>query len=149
CGAMLAQRKAAHVASEVGDLVAQCQTVADADFPTSGNGGFFAVGGDVVYPLSTSTLSMRITSVNAASTASTFKVGWSYDNGGSLTKYTKGNSITNSKFSSLIPANGSIIMAESRYTYNSPVNIMVKNAMTFDSVFYLTPRQVTTIPQTG
>jgi hypothetical protein len=35
----------------------------------------------------------------------------------------------------LVPANGSVIMPEMQYTYNSPVNVVVKNALTFNNTF--------------
>lgn len=143
CGAMLAQRKAGHVASELGDLVAQCQQVAASDFSTT---GYWAVGNAVLYPLNTSPLSMRVTSITANSTDTVFTVAWSYDNGGALTAYSTGTTLTNSAFASLIPANGSIIMSETQYTYTSPVAIVVKTAIPFSSTFYLAPRQVTQIP---
>lgn len=143
CGALLSQRKASHVASEVGDLVAQCQYVAPGDFTST---GFWAVGGDVIYPLSTTTLAMRVSSITANAADNVFTVAWSYDNGGALTAYTAGQTLTNPNFANLIPANGSVIMSDSQYVYNSPVNIVVKNALTFNSTFYLAPRQVTSIP---
>jgi Flp pilus assembly protein TadG len=143
CGAMLAQRKAGHVASEVGDLVAQCQSVAASDFSST---GYWAVGSAVIYPLSTTPLSMRVTSITANSTDTTFTVGWSKDNGGALTAYAPGTVLTNSVFTGLIPANGSIIMSETQYTYTSPVGIVIKTAIPFYSVFYLAPRQVSQIP---
>jgi Flp pilus assembly protein TadG len=145
CGALLAERKATHVASEVGDLVAQCQSVAASDF----TGDFWPVGAAVLYPLSTSNLSMRITSITADSTDKIFTVasgGPTFDNGGALHAYAPGTVLTLPALSGLIPANGSIIMSETQYTYTSPVSIVVKNALTFNSTFYLAPRQVTVIP---
>jgi Flp pilus assembly protein TadG len=143
CGAMLSQRKAGHVASEVGDLVAQCSSVAASDFSST---GFFAVGSSVMYPLDTSTLKMRISSVSADSTGKIFTVDWSYDNGLGLTKYATGATLTNSQLTGVVPASGSVIMAETQYTYTSPVSVVVKNAVTFPSTFFLSPRQVAKIP---
>ncbi|MDR3512165.1 MAG: pilus assembly protein [Caulobacteraceae bacterium] len=143
CGAMLAQRKAGHVASEIGDLVAQCQSVALSDFSST---GFWAVGSAVMYPLDTSPLSMRVTSISADSTGKVFTVAWSYDNSGALTKYATGTVLTNAALTGLVPANGSVIMSETRYVYTSPVAIVVKTALPFNSVFYLSPRQMTSIP---
>jgi Flp pilus assembly protein TadG len=143
CGAMLAQRKAGHVASEVGDLVAQCQTVASSDFSST---GFWAVGAAVMYPLNTTPLAMRITSITADSTGKIFTVGWSKDNGGGLPAYSLGTTLTNSALTGLIPASGSIIMSETKYTYTSPVAVIVKTSIPFSSTFYLSPRQTTTIP---
>lgn len=143
CGALLAQRKAGHVASEVGDLVAQCQTVAASDFSST---GFWAVGSAVMYPLDTSVLSMRITSITADSTGKIFTVAWSKDNGGSLTAYAANSPITNPALVGLVPASGSVIMSETKYVYTSPVSIVVKAAVPFTSTFYLSPRQTTAIP---
>jgi Flp pilus assembly protein TadG len=143
CSAMLAQRKAQHVASEVGDLVAQCQQVGSSDFSST---GYWSVGSAVLYPLSSSNLSERVTSVIADSTDTKFTVGWSKDNGGSLTAYANGVTLTNTNFANLIPANGSIIMSESQYNYTSPVSIVIQSAIPFNSTFYLAPRQVTQIP---
>jgi Flp pilus assembly protein TadG len=133
CGAMLAQRKASHVASEVGDLVAQCQTVAASDFSSSTSTNFWAV------------LGMRITSITANAADTAFTVNWSYDNGGALTAYPTNTAMTDAALPGLIPANGSAIMSETQYTYASPVNIVVKNALTFNGKFYLAPRQVSVI----
>jgi len=140
CGAMLAQRKAGHVASEIGDLVTQYQTVHDSDITD-----FWAVGSAVMSPLSTSTLKMRITSIQADSTDTVFTVGWSDDNGAGLTKYAPNTVMPSGPLTALIPANGSIIMSETQYTYTSPVSIIVKNALTFNTKFYLSPRQTTLI----
>lgn len=142
CGAMLQQRKANHVASEVGDLVSQCQTLNLSDFAN-----FWSIGNTLMYPLSTSTLSMQLTSITADSTGTVFKVGWtSHSTGSTIPTYSPGQTLSNSAWIGLIPANGSIIMSQSKDTYNSPVSIVMKNAMTFSSTFYLTPRQVTIIP---
>jgi Flp pilus assembly protein TadG len=141
CGAMLAQRKAGHVASEVGDLVTQYQTLHNSDISD-----FWAVGAAVMSPLNTSTLKMRITSITADSTDTVFKVGWSSDNGAGLTAYAPNTVMTDPKLTGLIPANGSVIMSETQYTYTSPVSVIVKNALTFNSKFYLSPRQTTVIP---
>lgn len=143
CGALLAQRKAGHVASEVGDLVAQCQTVAPSDFSST---GFWAVGSAVLYPLDTSVLSMRITSIKADSTGTKFTVDWSQASGAGLSAYGAGAVLNNSALTGLIPASGSIIMAETRYVYTSPVSIVVKASVPFASTFYLSPRQTTSIP---
>ena len=144
CGALLAQRKAGHVASEIGDLVAQTgpsQTLAMSDFTN-----FWSVGGAVMYPLSPTPLKIRLTSINADSTGKVFKVGWSEDNGAGLTKYPVGTDLTSSVPAGVIQANGSIIKAETVYTYTSPVAIVVKTAIPFSSTFYLSPRQTTVIP---
>jgi Flp pilus assembly protein TadG len=63
CGAMLAERKASQIASEIGDLVAQSQTVTP-----SAVSDIFAVSNTLMVPLPTATLKIRITSITADST---------------------------------------------------------------------------------
>jgi Flp pilus assembly protein TadG len=140
CGAMLAERKASHVASEIGDLIAQDQTVHDTDITD-----LWTVGTAVMAPLSTTTLKMRITSINCDATGKILTVGWSDDNGAGLTKYAKGTVLTSVVPTGLVTANGSIIMSETQYSYSSPVNVVIKKALTFPSTFYLSPRQTTVI----
>jgi Flp pilus assembly protein TadG len=144
CGAMLQQRKAGHVASEVGDLFAQCQTYADSDFTN-----FWSVGDTLMYPLDTSTLSMRLTLISNNSTGTQLSVpsDGSHATGAALSPIPAGPYTDPSgTLLTLIPANGQIVMSDTVDTYNSPVSIVVKNAMTFSSTFYLTPRQSTSIP---
>jgi len=142
CGAMLQQRKAVHVASEIGDLFAQCQTYADSDFAN-----FWSIGTTIMYPLDTSTLSMRLTLIQADSTGTVFSVptDGSHVSGTGFTALPAGT-YTDASLVGIVPASGQVVMSETKSTYNSPVSIVVKNALTFTSKFYLTPRQVTTIP---
>lgn len=141
CGAMLQQRKAGHVASEVGDLFAQCQTYADSDFAN-----FWSIGNTIMYPLDTSTLTMRLTLIKADSTGRSYSVptDGSHVSGSGLTAIPSGT-YSDTSLDGLIPANGEIVMSETKDTYNSPVSIVIKNALTFNTKFYLTPRQATTI----
>ena len=141
CGALLAQRKAGHVASEIGDLVAQSQQLTMAEFTD-----FWSVGNAVMYPLASTPLKIRLTSINADPTGKVFKVAWSEDNGAGLTKYAVGTDLTSSVPAGLIQANGSVIKSETIYTYTSPVAVVVKTAIPFNATFYLSPRQTTVIP---
>jgi Flp pilus assembly protein TadG len=143
CGAMMAQRRSVHVASEVGDLVAQYSSVQSSNFTD-----LWTIGSTVMSPLSSSGLSIRVTSfVTDSSNHAT--VGWSMDNGGSLTKYAKGSSPTTAQaqvMAGLTSASSSIIYSETRYTYTSPVSVVVKVPLTFNGLYWLSPRQVTSIP---
>jgi hypothetical protein len=129
-------------------LVAQCQQVTDTDFSTN----FWPVGAAVIYPLNTSSLQMRVTSILADSTGTKFTIGWSYSfptTGGKLPAYTTGAPITNPALIGLVPNSGSVIMAETQYTYNSPINVVIKKPLVFPSTFFLSPRQTTTIPKSS
>lgn len=140
CGAMLAERKASHAASAIGDLVSQAQTLHDSDVTD-----IFSVASAIMSPYSTTGMKMKITSIqeNAAGTAST--VLWS--DGSGMTGDTAGSTVTIP--ANLIAANQSIIRAEVQYTYNSPVNYVIKNALNYDEVFYLRPRVVDPIVRTS
>ena len=126
----------------MGDLFAQCQTYATTDFPN-----FWSIGNTLMYPLDTSTLSMRLTLINADATGLVFSVptGGSQVSGTGFTAIPAGAYVDPSLIG-LVPPNGQVVMSETKDTYNSPVSIVVNNALTFTSKFYLTPRQVTVIP---
>ncbi|HLK23332.1 MAG TPA: TadE/TadG family type IV pilus assembly protein [Caulobacteraceae bacterium] len=138
CGAMLAERKASHAASAIGDLVAQATSIHDSDISN-----IFAIGGLILAPDPSTTLGMRVTCVQADSTGAT-TVGWS-DASGTLTANTKGSPIT-------IPANmigpsQSIIRSDVTYIYNVPVAYLLPSAFTYNETFYLRPRLVDPIPR--
>ena len=83
--AMMAKRKAAHVASVIGDLVAQDQIVTDAEMADT-----WTIGAALLAPFPTSgTLGMRVTSVTMAS--GVVKVDWSEVGGTGLTKKNPGD----------------------------------------------------------
>jgi Flp pilus assembly protein TadG len=137
CGAMLAERKASHVASCIGDLVAQ-----DAAPSISDINDIFSVGDTIMAPFSTTSLEMRISSVQANSTGTQYLTTWSQATG--YTAYANGTSITVP--ANLIGANESVIMAEVQYVYNSPVGYVIPQAVTYDEQFFLRPRLVDPIP---
>lgn len=139
CGAMLAERKASHVASATGDLVAQASVIHDSDISN-----IFAVGAIIMEPDSSTGLGMRVTSVQAGSTATATTVGWSSASG-TLTADTVGASITIP--ANMIAANQSIIRSDVTYTYNVPVAYLLPSAFTYNYTFYLRPRLVDPIPR--
>jgi len=139
CGAMLAQRKTSHVASAIGDLTAQYSAPAPSDISN-----FFAAGQTIMSPSPTTTLSMRISTVqeNAAGTAAA--VLWSCASG-SWTALAKTTPETLPQ-ANMIAAGQSVVMAEAQYTYSSPVSYLLPSAFTYYNVFYLRPRIVDPIP---
>jgi Flp pilus assembly protein TadG len=141
CGALLAQRKAGHAASEIGDLLAQKQTVsvANGDFTS-----LFSVGGAVMYPLSAANLKIRLTDIYVDASGAD-RVRWSEDNGAGLTAYAKNTDLTASVPAGMLSAGATVVKAETVFTYTSPVAIIIKAAIPFNSAFYLAPRQVAEI----
>ena len=110
CGAMLQQRTAVHVASEIGDLFAQCQTYADSDFAN-----FWSIGTTIMYPLDTSTLSMRLTLIQADSTGTVFSVptDGSHVSGTGFTALPAGT-YTDASLVGIVPASGQVRMSGSQ-----------------------------------
>ena len=137
CGAMLAERKASHVASAIGDLTAQASTLSLANVSD-----IFQAGDIIMSPDSTATLDMRITCIqeNSAGTAAT--VLWSEGSG--MTPLAAGTAMTVP--ANLITANQSIIKSEVTYTYTVPVAYMLPSAFSYAPVFYYRPRIVDPIP---
>ncbi len=128
---MMASRRAAHVATTIGDLTAQqsqinAATVAD----------IFVVGKAIMVPFPTATLNMRITSVKADS-GGTPKVVWSQGYGslaplsGTVTGVPAG----------LIGPNESTIQAEVSYTYTSSIQKTLPGPIVLSQKSFLKPRK--------
>ncbi len=127
---MMADRRASHVASAIGDLVAQ-----DTVINTTEMNDIFNVGKAIIAPFPTSGLSMRVTSIRKDSTGA-IQVVWSKSSGsmGVL-------STVSSVPTGLIANNESVILAESSYVYNSATKKALPNALTFTQKYYLKPRK--------
>jgi Flp pilus assembly protein TadG len=138
CGAMLAERKASLIASEIGDLVAQGTSM-----NTAGINDIFAVANTVMSPMPTTTLNMRISCITADSTDKIFTVAWTKTSGNWTTAVAQGQTVTLP--AGLLAANASIIRSEVQYTYSSPVSDFIKTPLTFNETFYLVPRQSATV----
>lgn len=138
--ALLAERKAAHAASAIGDLVAQSSSVSSADVTD-----IFAIASTIMSPYSTSTLKMRVSSLTADS-GGTPKVDWSTGSG--LTALTAGATVTGIP-TGVMTAGQSVVMSEVTYSYDSPVDVMMPNAVTFTRKFYLRPRKSDKVAKTN
>lgn len=138
CQSLIAERKASHVASAVGDLVAQSESVTSAaagSGPTSLQ-DIFDIGGSIMAPFDTSTLQMRVTSVTANAQA-IGKVDWSVGYGG-YAALVKQATVT---LPMTLSAGDSVIMAEDKYSYNSPIGFVLPKVQNYSEVFYLRPRR--------
>lgn len=138
CQALIAERKASHVASAVGDLVAQSESVTKA---AGGSGptslvDIYSIGNSIMAPFATSTLQIRVTSITADANAIP-KVDWSNGYGG-FTVLAKASTVT---LPMTLTAGDSIVMSEARYTYNSPIGYVLPKVQNFSEIFYLRPRR--------
>lgn len=136
---LLAERRAAHAASAIGDLVAQSSTISNTEITD-----IFSIATTIMKPYPTSSLKMRVTSVSANASGVT-TVDWSNAQGG-LTAYSTGAAITVP--SGVIAANQSVIMSETSYAYDSPVDFFMPSAVTFNRKFYLRPRKSDKVTKT-
>jgi Flp pilus assembly protein TadG len=130
--AMMAERRASHVAASMGDLVAQSTQISDSTLTD-----IFTIGTTIMSPFPTSTLKMRLTSVTANAAGTANKVDWS--NGSGMTALSTGASVTLPN--GLVSAGQSVIMSEVTYTYDSPVDQFIPGTITFTKKFYLRPRK--------
>ncbi len=139
CEALMAQRKAAHVASAVGDLVSRVNQVSTSDLSD-----IFTIGSEIMQPFPSAGLGMRVTSlVQGASGPPT--VVWSRGYG-SLAAKTAGTAVT----TPMTLTNGqSLVMAESAYQYNSVLHYVMPAVMNWNNVNYLTPRVSDQVTCTG
>lgn len=142
CEAMMAQRRATHATSAIGDLATQSQSLASSDVSD-----IFTVANTIMAPFSTTTLKLRLTSVtmNASSQA---MVDWSCSTGG-LTVYKAGNSYDSLPSGILSVSGDSIIVAEGQYTWDSPAKYVLPNGLNFSEIYYLKPRKSTQVTGPG
>ena len=130
---LMANRRAEHVASAIGDLVAQTPTTSATEVTD-----IFTIGQAIIAPFPTASLNMRVSSVKVDS-GGTAKVVWSRGYGASLTAKPVGAIITLPN--NLISVGESVIMAESRYTFTSPLGQVLPTPLVFNRVYYLRPRR--------
>lgn len=137
--ALLADRRAGHVASAIGDLVAQSKSVSSADITD-----IFSIGNTIMSPYSTTTLQMRVSSVTVNSSG-VAKVDWSSGRG--MSALATASTVT---LPSGVASNGqSIIMSEVSYAYDSPIDYFMPNGLTFTRKFYLRPRKSDSVTKTN
>lgn len=129
--AMMADRKATHVASSIGDLVAQSQELTASDVAD-----IFTIGAPLMAPFSSGTLKMRVANVTVDPN-NVAKVTWG--KGSNWTGRAKTEVVTLPK--NIVNAGESVVMSEAEYSYNSPVNYFIKSPMVFKETFYLRPRK--------
>ena len=127
---MMASRRAHHVASTIGDLVTQSPSMNQASLDD-----VFLIGDAIIKPFPTGTLSMRITSFKADA-GNTPQVVWSKTKG-SYAPLTGQGTLP----AGLLTAGESVVVAESKYTYTSPIQATLPEPITFQASYYLKPRK--------
>jgi Flp pilus assembly protein TadG len=130
---MMADRRTSHVASIIGDLVAQDTQVNQTEI-----NDVFNVGRAVIAPFPTAALSMRITSVRADA-GGTPRVIWSTASG-SMSTLGAGGAVSGVPVG-LLAANESVIMAEASYVYTSALKKVMPAPITLSQKYYLKPRK--------
>ena len=138
CEAVLAERKANHVASAVGDLIAQAETLSSSDVTD-----IFAIGRSILSPFPASPLQMRVSSLSPNASGA-LAVVWSCGSG--MSKLAVGTTKT---IPITVSAGDSILLSEVSYQFTSPLRYAIPNALTYTETYYLRPRQVSLIPDPG
>lgn len=132
--AYMVQKRQAHVASMVADLVAQTDIVSVEDLKD-----VLATGALVVKPFSADNLTVKVTSV-VRDAKGVDRVAWSY---GFEPRATNAVVTQPSIPAGMITANGgSVVMAETSYKYVPDMKRFIKKDITFKGVFFLLPRRV-------
>ncbi|HWW24391.1 MAG TPA: TadE/TadG family type IV pilus assembly protein [Caulobacter sp.] len=130
--AMMAQRRLSHLASSIGDVVAQGQKLTDAR-----RNDVFSVGATLMSPFPTSTLRMCLVSIVSDATGKDV-VAWSEPSNGP-TNCPAPNAVVDIP-ASVLPAGQSVIMSSASYEYNSAFKFILPQTLTFRRTFYLKPR---------
>lgn len=140
---MTLDRKVTGATAALGDLTARASNVTNDDLSD-----IFEATRMVMQPSDMTKADMRITSLiddgTGATTANDIevKVVWS-DKCGAMTARAADEVVTIPK--GLIPTNGTLIMAEIEYPYESPIGFFFQGTKTLSDTFYLRPRRVDSI----
>lgn len=160
---LMAERRSAHAASAIGDLVAQAEQVSAADVDE-----VFNISQIIMQPFEMNGMQVRVSSVRVDNQGVP-RVTWSRANG-YWTPRSQGEVVdipevtqTNGQSADFLAAGQSTVMAEVIYEYESAFTGMFANVQgwfgnggpsahdgfTFDNVYYLQPRQVDEVRYTG
>ena len=139
-GALMAQRRVAHAASAIADLVAQDSTITNSEMTD-----IFSVAQTIMKPYATTTLKLRVSSITADASASP-KVKWS--DGSGMSALAVGNTVTGLPTGVVTAAGDNVIMTEATYTYTSPAASVLPNGLAFSEKFYLRARKVAEVART-
>lgn len=137
CQGFMAQKRAGHATSMVADLVSQQEKITKSQIDDIG-----AVGGLIMTPFSAAPLKVRVASVTRQ-TNGTYKVDWIYGpslEAAGVAARKKGDLI--SIPNGMLTGTDSLVMSETAYDYDSPVDYLMPAITRFRHVYYLRPRTV-------
>jgi Flp pilus assembly protein TadG len=152
--AMLSDRKATQVASTLADLVSQDTNVTNAEMSA-----IFSAGQAVLFPVTSSDVGMRVSSIVADGQGRT-TVAWSSSRG--MAARGTGSSITVP--AGMVAAGGSVVFAEISFSHAStfghafaglenffgtPLDSSMKSGWTISDRFYLRPRRSLTVTRSS
>jgi hypothetical protein len=132
---MEVDRRVTQTSASLGDLTARLSTVTDSDMTE-----MFAAAKVLMEPYDANAAQMRITSIVDTGNGLP-EVAWS--DAHNMSAYVKGTRITMP--AGIMPASGSIIMAEVNYDYDSQFGYIFSTSKTVSDKFYLRPRRVSEI----
>jgi len=149
--ALLCQADVSMMASTAADLVSQVDQASSSDISN-----VYSAAGTILYPYysggATGKPTIRITSVvydsNSTTPTTSGKVAWTCTQTGTGTLTPASRSVNGTvTFSQpLMTTNGSVLMAEIAYSYNSPTTKVITGAINMTNNFYTKPRRVAQIP---
>ena len=133
-------RHTAAIASTIGNLATQVQTLHDTDVAD-----IFAVGQVLIAPMPTNSLGMRLTSIEAIGTANswTAKVQWS-NASGTMSPMTV-NQVVTVPTGLLVNVGDSVVLAEATYTFTPPLTQGFGAAVPITKSNYFKPRLSPTV----
>ncbi len=149
--AVIARYQVNHMTESFGDLAAEYSQM-----QTSDMANVFSAASDVLAPLSSTTLAVRLTNIYSDGAGHAY-VYWSCGEG-ALPPYTAKSVVTSTPTGSPLGwfiwvynsygggytrngTNTSYIMAESQYVYTTPAQFIIKSPLTMTNTAYLMPRQ--------
>lgn len=139
---LLANRRAGHVTTAIGDLVAQSSSLKQSQIED-----IFDLAAPLMNPMQTATLSIRVTSVSIdANKAAT--VAWSQARGDNLAALGQGTTATGVPTAMALPGE-SLVRADTKYIYTSPLQKALPNPITFEHTVWLKPRSAAVLRTTG
>lgn len=150
--ALLCRADVSIMVSTAADLIAQESTTQTSDLSN-----VYSAAGTVLYPYYSSAMpiaqapTIRITSIvynSATGSATSGTIAWTctQSGSGSLNPVSRSVGSTVTLPQAIMPANGSIIMAEVAFNYVSPTTQVITGPMNMTNVWYTKPRRVAQIP---
>jgi len=131
---MMAERRAGHATSVVGDLTSQAPATSNATL-----NDILTIGNTIVRPAAPADLSIRITNVQSDASGNP-RVIWSKSTGTALPKLAQ-NSIVADLPAGLISVNESIVKTDLRFNYDSFIKQILPRQIHFSETYYHRPRR--------